>query len=138
MFSELKRVKINFHCYLGVKLLKNILKIMEEGAVEKLLSQWTAIKKCSIDNLGTQCRRNDHVATSHVILPKWLLNLSVMVTVKITKKAILKIGSKKDICFLLIPNKIIFLVAKWAVDNCHVALKDFNFLSKYVVFFLSS
>ena len=32
MFSKLKRVKINFRCYAGVKLLKNILKIMEEGS----------------------------------------------------------------------------------------------------------
>ena len=30
MFSELKRFKMNFRCYFGVKLLKNILEIMEE------------------------------------------------------------------------------------------------------------
>ena len=32
MFSELKRVKINFRWYFGVKFFKNILEIMEEGS----------------------------------------------------------------------------------------------------------
>ena len=32
MFSEMKRFKINFCRYFGVKLMKNILEIMEEGS----------------------------------------------------------------------------------------------------------
>ena len=45
--------------------------------------------------------------------------------------------AKKNICFLLIPNKIIkkLLVAEWTVHNCFVTLKDLNFLSNYVWFF---
>ena len=66
-----------------------------------------------------------------------------------TRKTIfLKMGTKKNICFLLIPTKIkkiFFLIAKWTIHHyivlhhmCFyismVALKDFNFLSKYVAF----
>ena len=126
MFSEMKRVRINFRCYLGVKRLKNILKIKERSSWETL-SQCQQKRSGALIKLGTQPRRKDHVATSHVILHKWLLNLSVMMIVMMTKKIFLKMGSKKDICFLLIPSKIIFLVAKWAADNCHVALKILTF-----------
>ena len=61
--------------------------------------------------LGAQPGGKDHKATSHVILLKWLLNLSVMMTVTMRKKIVLKMGAKKDICY--------------------AALKDFNFWSKY-------
>ena len=49
MFSELKRVKINFRCYRGVKLLENILKIMEKGSSLETFDPMSAIKKWSID-----------------------------------------------------------------------------------------
>ena len=37
-------------------------------------------------NLGTQLKRKGHIAASHVVLLKWMLNLSVMMTVTIRKK----------------------------------------------------
>ena len=60
-----------------------------------------------------------------------------MMTVTMQKTIFLKMGAKKNICFLLIPNKIIKkrLVAEWTVHNCFVTLKDLNFLSNYVWFF---
>ena len=36
-----------------------------------------------------------------------MLNLSVIMTVTMEKKVFLKMGKKKDICFLVIPSKII-------------------------------
>ena len=46
-------------------------------------------------------------------------------------------GIEEGYLFLLNSNKIFFLVAKWAIHNCHGSLKDFNFLNKYVVSFSS-
>ena len=45
MFSELKSSKINFRCYLGLKRLENILKIIEEDSNWETFDPVSAIKK---------------------------------------------------------------------------------------------
>ena len=45
MFSNLKRVKTNFRCSLGVKGLENILRIMEEGSSWETFDPISAMKQ---------------------------------------------------------------------------------------------
>ena len=51
MLSKLKHVKINFPCFPGVKRLKIILRIMEEGSSWETLDPISAINKWSIDKI---------------------------------------------------------------------------------------
>ena len=51
MFSQLKRVKINFRCSLGVKHLLKILRIMEMGGSWETFDPKSVIKKWSTDNI---------------------------------------------------------------------------------------
>ena len=70
MFSKLKRVKTNFRGSLGIKRLKNILKILEGSSSWETFDPVSIIKKWALIQLGAQPRRKDHVTTSHVILLK--------------------------------------------------------------------
>ena len=118
MFSKLKWVKVNFCCSLGVRGLENIFKIMEEGNSWETYDPMPAIKKWNIGKVRNATEEKDHVATSPVILLKQMLNLKVMMTVTMRKIIFLKMGTNKDICFLLITiNIYIFLAAKCPVHN---------------------
>ena len=75
VFSKLKRVKTDFRCLLGVKPLENILKNMEEGSNWETFDLILAKRSGALIKLDAKQRRKDHVAKSHVILLKWMLNL---------------------------------------------------------------
>ena len=70
MFSKLKLVKINFRCSLS-----KLWKLWKRVAVRKLFTQYQQQRRGALIKLGAQTRRKDRVASSHVILLKWMLNL---------------------------------------------------------------
>ena len=75
--------------------------------------------------LGAQLRKKDHIGTSNIILLKWMLNHSDL----------MKMGTKKDICFLLIPSKIKDFL--WLNEQFIIILYvDFNYLSKLFYFLI--
>ena len=51
MFSKLKRAKVNSCCSIGVKHLKNFLRIMDEVSSWETYDPMSAIKKWSIDKV---------------------------------------------------------------------------------------
>ena len=89
MFSNLKHIKTNFCCFLGVKRLENILKIMEEVSNWENFDLISAMKKWSIDRIRRATEEKDRLASNHVILLKSMLKLSVMMTVKMRRKTFL-------------------------------------------------
>ena len=83
------------------------------------MTQCQQCRSGALIKLGRQPKRKGHVATSNVIL-KYMLNLTVIMTVTMRKKTFMKMGTKKNIFFLLIPSKIIiknFFAAKCTVHN---------------------
>ena len=120
---KLNNVKINFRCSLVAKRLDNILRIMEEGSSWETFDPISTIRKLSIDKVrrATEVKRPQSYKSRNSAEVKWMLNLSVMMTVTMRKKIFLKMRTKKDICFLLIPRKIIknkfFFCTKWTVLN---------------------
>ena len=93
------------------------MRIVEEDSSSETYDPMSAITKWSIDKVRNVPKKKDDVTTSHVILLKQ--NLTVMMTVTMRNEIFLKMGMKKDICFLLIPNQIIiFFIAKCTAHNC--------------------
>ena len=122
MFPRWKRVKSNFRCPIGIKRLENILRIMEEGSSWETYDSISAAKKWSIDKVRrTTEEKWSSSYKSHNFGFKWMLSLSVMLRVTMTKRVFRKMETKKGILFLLVPSKIIifflFLLAKWEVHN---------------------
>ena len=109
IFFKLNSVKINFRWSLVVKRLDNILRIMEESSSWETFDPISAIKKMRIDKVtrATEVKGPQSYKWRNSAEVKWMLNLSVMMTVTMRKKIFLKMRTKKDICFLLIPSKII-------------------------------
>ena len=109
VFFKLSSVKINFRCSLVVKRLENILRIMEEGSSWEIFDPISTIRKLSIDKVrhATEVERPQSYKSRNSAEVKWMLNLSVMMTVTMRNKIFFKMRTKKDICFLLIPSKII-------------------------------
>ena len=106
-FSKLKRVKINFCCSLGVKRFENILRIMEEGSSWETFDPMSAIKKWSIDKIRCATEEiGSHSYNWHTSLEGNVKSLSDDGS-SVRKKIFLKMVMNKDICFLLIPSKII-------------------------------
>ena len=108
VFFKLSSVKINFRCSLVVKRLENILRIMEEGSSWETFDPISTIRKLSIDKVrhATEVERPQSYKSRNSAEVKWMLNLSVMMTVTMRNKIFFKMRTKKDI-FLLIPSKII-------------------------------
>ena len=73
---------------------------MEEGGSWETFDSMSAVKKWSTDKVSWATEKKGPRSC------KWMLILSVMMTDTMRKKNFLKMGTKKDICFLLIPNKI--------------------------------
>ena len=92
MFSKLKLVKINFSCSLS-NVWEILWKLWKRVAVRKLFTQYQQQRSGALIKLGAQTRRKNRVASSHVILLKWMLNLSVMMTVRMRRKIFLTMGT---------------------------------------------
>ena len=101
MFSKLKLVKINFRCSLS-KVWEILWKLWKRVAVRKLFTQYQQQRSGALIKLGAQTRRKDRVASSHVILLKWMLNLSVMMTVKMRRIVFLTMGTQNVFFWLLV------------------------------------
>ena len=83
MFSKLKHVK--FRCFLGVKSLENILRIIQEGSSWENFDSMSAMKKWSIDKVRhTTLEKGPHSYQSHNSAK--VKTLSVMMTVTVKKK----------------------------------------------------
>ena len=89
---------------------------MAEDSSSETYVPMSAITKWSIDKVRNVTMEKGRRTTSHVILLNQ--NLTVMMTITMRNEIFLKMGTKKDICFLLIPNQIIFFIAKCTVHNC--------------------
>ena len=110
--NMLKHISVTpFPLHQGVKRLRNILRVVEVGSSCKTFEPISAIKKRSINKVWRTTEDKGHVVTIHLIhshnSTKVMLNHSVMMTVKMRKKIFLKMGTKKDISFLLIPITIV-------------------------------
>ena len=107
IFPRLKCVKSNFRCSFGIKWLENILRIMEVGSSWETYDPISVVKKWGIDKVRrTTEEKQSSSYKSHNFAIKWI---SVMMTVAMSKKVFLEMETKKDICFLLVPSKLIII-----------------------------
>ena len=90
MFSKLKRIKTNFRWSLS-NVWKIFWKLWNRVAVRRRFTQCQQQRSGALIKLGAQARRKNCVATNHVILLKWTLNLSVMMTMG--RKIFLSMGT---------------------------------------------
>ena len=102
MFSKLKLFKISFRCSLS-NVWEILRKLWRQVAVRKLFTQYQQQRSGVLIKLDAQTRRKDRVASSHVILLKWMLNLSVMMAVKMRRKIFLTMGMQN--VFFWLPVK---------------------------------